>query len=157
MKALFILLLLGLFTSCTNPRLEDDLDALREQLLSIDISKLDSDISDLRSSIADITLSLETIIGDLVESTNESNAELLLSIDDISSSLSDILVVLGSAATSDQVSVIRAQIEELSANLDILISYQDYDLDGVINAVDQCPNTTLEDRSSVDATGCVPW
>ena len=85
------------------------MDALREKLLSIDISKLDSDISDLRSSIADITLSLETIIGDLVESTNESNAELLLSIDDISSSLSDILVVLGSAATSDQVSVIRAR------------------------------------------------
>ena len=107
MKALFILLLLGLFTSCTNPRLEDDLDALREKLLSIDISKLDSDISDLRSSIADITLSLETIIGDLVESTNESNAELLLSID-ISSRLSDILVVLGSA-TSDQVSVLRAR------------------------------------------------
>ena len=132
------------------------MDALREKLLSIDISKLDSDISDLRSSIADITLSLETIISDLVESTNESNAELLLSID-ISSSLSDILVVLGSAATSDQVSVIRAQIEELSANLDILISYQDYDLDGVINAVDQCPNTPLEDRSSVDATGCVSY
>ena len=156
MRAFYIIIILGAFTSCTNPRLEEDLGALREQLLMIDIDKFNSDIIDLRSSISDISLSVDNIISDLLESTNESNAELLLSLDDISTRLSSILFVLGSAATSDQVGVLRAQVEELSASLDILISYQDYDLDGVINGVDQCPNTPLEDRGSVDETGCVP-
>ena len=159
MRAFYIIIILGAFTSCTNPRLEEDLGALREQLLMIDIDKFNSDIIDLRSSISDISLSVDNILSDLLEFTNEyneSNAELLLSLDDISTRLSSILFVLGSAATSDQVGVLRAQVEELSASLDILISYQDYDLDGVINGVDQCPNTPLEDRGSVDETGCVP-
>ena len=151
--------ILGSFTSCTNPRLEDELGSLREQILAIDIDKFNSDIIDLRSSISDISLSVDDIISDIIEYTNEyneTNAELLLSLEDMSDSLSSISVVLSSAATSDQVSVLRAQIEELSASLAILISYQDYDFDGVLNGVDECPDTPLEDRSSVDDTGCVP-
>ena len=49
-----------------------------------------------------------------------------------------------------------AQVQEMGEDVDQLVAVADYDNDGVMNALDKCPNTLLSEINNVNADGCSP-
>ena len=83
-------------------------------------------------------------------------AGIFLQIAQIRIGLQDILATMQTKATKEQVEQLLAAVQEVGAGVDQLVAVADYDYDGVINALDKCPDTPLKDINNVDAQGCAP-
>lgn len=83
-------------------------------------------------------------------------AGIFLQIAQIRIGLQDILATMQTKATKQQVQELLAAVQEVGAGVDQLVAVADYDYDGVINALDKCPDTPLKDINNVDAQGCAP-
>ena len=159
MKKFFLTVLLLSFTltsiGCVNPSMEDGLEkmdlALAElaaAIESLNIPQIEADLESINSDLAQIEY-------DLVDA-NGSWAQLINELDNLHLQLQDIVAISETWATSEQMQALLADIQEVGAGIDILVLRADYDYDGVINAIDQCPNTPLKDINNVNAQGCAP-
>ena len=83
-------------------------------------------------------------------------AGIFLQIAQIRIGLQDILATMQTKATKQQMQELLAAVQEVGAGVDQLVAVADYDYDGVINALDKCPDTPLKDINNVDAQGCAP-
>jgi len=83
-------------------------------------------------------------------------AGLFYQIAQINLTLDQILVTVQTFATKDQVEGILNQLEEMGEGIDQLVAAADYDYDGVINALDKCPDTPLNEINNVNSDGCSP-
>ena len=70
--------------------------------------------------------------------------------------LQDTLTVVESMATTEQVQALLANVQDAGNKIKQLVARADYDYDGVINALDQCPDTPIEEINEVDGNGCSP-
>lgn len=83
-------------------------------------------------------------------------AGIFLQIAQIRIGLQDILATMQTKATKEQVEQLLAAVQEVGAGVDQLVAVADYDYDGVINALDKCPETPLSEINNVNAYGCAP-
>ena len=58
--------------------------------------------------------------------------------------------------TKYQVAALAAQFAIVNDKVQQLVFLADYDYDGVINGLDQCPDTPITEINNVDAVGCAP-
>lgn len=83
-------------------------------------------------------------------------AGLFIQIANIRLGLQDILAIMKTKATAEQMEQLLAQVENIGEGIDQLVAVADYDYDGVINALDKCPETPLTKINEVNANGCAP-
>jgi chromosome segregation ATPase len=111
-------------------------------------------LSQLDSSIEGMLQALEGL-REMKEEGNEW-AGIFLQIAEIRIGLQDILAIMKTKATKEQMEALLAQVQEMGEGVDQLVFLADYDYDGVINGIDKCPDTPLSDINNVNAQGCAP-
>ncbi len=142
-------------TACTNPSMDDGLarmgkalDELQAAIESLNIPQMQEDLNQMNADAAQMLYDLED--------ENGSWAQLINKLSDLNLQLEDIVAISETWATSEQMQDLLADIQEVGAGIDILVLRADYDYDGVINAIDQCPDTPLSEINNVNAQGCAP-
>ena len=83
-------------------------------------------------------------------------AGIFIQIANIRLGLQDILAIMKTKATKEQMEQLLAQVENIGEGIDQLVAVADYDYDGVVNALDKCPETPLTKINEVNADGCAP-
>ena len=83
-------------------------------------------------------------------------AGIFIQIANIRLGLQDILAIMKTKATKEQMEQLLAQVQNIGEGIDQLVAVADYDYDGVINALDKCPETPLTKINEVNANGCAP-
>ena len=83
-------------------------------------------------------------------------AGLFYQIAQINLTLDQILITVQTFATKEQVEGILDDLTKMGEGIDQLVSTADYDYDGVINALDKCPNTPIDEINNVNSDGCSP-
>ena len=138
---------------CTNPSMEDGLagldKALAELAAAIEALNIPQMQADLEQMNADAAQMLETVNG--LEGDWEVSMQ---AFDELHMRLQAILAQSETWATSEDMAGLLEQVEEFGEGVDLLVLQADYDYDGVINALDKCPNTPLSDINNVNAQGC---
>jgi len=101
---------------------------------------------------------LETAMEGLRLLAEEGNqwAGLFYQIAQINLTLDQILITVQTFATKEQVEGILDDLTKMGEGIDQLVSTADYDYDGVINALDKCPNTPIDEINNVNSDGCSP-
>ncbi len=101
---------------------------------------------------------LETAMEGLRLLAEEGNqwAGLFYQIAQINLTLDQILITVQTFATKEQVEGILDDLTKMGEGIDQLVSTADYDYDGVINALDKCPNTPINEINNVNSDGCSP-
>ena len=111
-------------------------------------------LSQIDSSIEGMLQALEGL-REMKEEGNEW-AGIFLQIAEIRIGLQDILAIMKTKATKEQMEQLLAQVQEIGEGVDQLVAVADYDYDGVVNALDKCPDTPLTQINNVNAEGCDP-
>jgi len=109
------------------------------------------DIDDVMNNMVESLAGLQA----LYEQGNEW-AGIFIQIANIRLGLQDILAIMKTKATKEQMEQLLAQVEQIGEGVDQLVAVADYDYDGVVNALDKCPDTPLTQINNVNAEGCAP-
>ena len=155
MNKLIAILSVIFLATCTNPSMEDGLSRLDAALAElaaaieeVNIGQIQADLESIDADLAQMTYDLENI--------NGSWEELISGLNEIHIRLQDILDNSGDWATQEDWAVVAQQIANVGEGINTLVLLADYDYDGVINALDKCPDTPLSEINSVNADGCAP-
>ena len=155
MKKLIFAVLSFILVACSNQSIEEGLDDLNARLVELEQQLAAVDANALISDINDIIAQVETI-----EQINEENkqaiAEAMATLTDLHDQLAAILVQIQEAATVEQLQAINEKVQSISEGISMLVFVADYDYDGVINGLDQCPDTPITEISQVNGVGCSP-
>lgn len=146
---------LFLNVTCTNPTMENGFSKLDEALANlaaaieqVNIGQIQADIESIDADLANMTIEIEKM--------NGSWDELITGLAEVHNRLGDILDNSGDWATAEDWAIVAQQIADVRKGVETLVLLADYDYDGVINALDKCPNTPLDQINNVDAQGCAP-
>ena len=155
MKKLIFAVLSFILVACSNQSIEEGLDDLNARLVELEQQLAAIDANALITDINDIIAQVETI-----EQINEENkqaiAEAMATLTDLHDQLAAILVQIQQAATVEQLQAINEKVQSISEGISMLVFVADYDYDGVINGLDQCPDTPITEISEVNGVGCSP-
>ena len=155
MKKLIFAVLSFILVACSNQSIEEGLDDLNARLVELEQQLAAVDANALISDIEDIIAQVETI-----EQINEENrqaiAEAMATLSDLHDQLAAILVQIQEAATVEQLQAINEKVQSISEGISMLVFVADYDYDGVMNGLDQCPDTPITEISQVNGVGCSP-
>lgn len=155
MKKLIFAVLSFILVACSNQSIEEGLDDLNTRLVELEQQLAAIDANALITDINDIIAQVETI-----EQINEENkqaiAEAMATLTDLHDQLAAILVQIQEAATVEQLQAINEKVQSISEGISMLVFVADYDYDGVINGLDQCPDTPITEISEVNGVGCSP-
>jgi hypothetical protein len=113
-------------------------------MAGIDVDQMIADIASMQDQVE----TMETDVADYALQVEEWESQ-------IQSILADIAAVqeiIDNAGTKDQVAAILEDLAATQAMIDQLVLLADYDYDGVINGLDQCPDTEL--GLTVNEQGC---
>ena len=143
-----IILLFMIVISCANPNMQEGLDNLRSQLSQISDQIDTMNLNELTQRVNELKLSVENLIID-VDSAQ-------LTLNTLQETLELILVKVNELPTSEDIQDVLSTIEEIQSGIDILVAQADFDLDGIINAIDECPDTPITERDNVNEVGCSP-
>jgi paraquat-inducible protein B len=149
-KFIAVLSVFGI-VACTNPSREEGLASLEAALAELEASMVGIDVDQMIADISSMQTQVETMQTD-VDAYNEQAEGWLTQIDEILGDLAALQVIIDAAPTKDQVADILADLERTQEMIDTLVLLADYDYDGVINGLDQCPDTEL--GAEVDDNGC---
>ena len=149
-KLIAVLSVLGL-VACTNPSVEDGLASLEAALAELEASMAGIDVDQMIADVATMQDQVETMEAD-VAVYEEQVAEWETQIQTILADLAGVQEIIDNAGTKDQVAAILEDLAATQAMIDQLVLLADYDYDGVINGLDQCPDTEL--GAEVDDNGC---
>ena len=165
MKKLFLGLALLVTAACTNPSMERGFESLNASIATLESAIDDLGIPQMITDINDMNLLVGELIADIeeysaqMEEFNQQVLEiqarleaLLVQIQGVTEIVNGIEVQSGGLATTQQFQDLLSQVQEFGAGVDILVAVADYDVDGVINALDKCPDTEL--GAAVDTDGC---
>ena len=149
MKKLIFAVLSFILVACSNQSIEEGLDDLNTRLVELEQQLAAIDANALITDINDIIAQVETI-----EQINEENkqaiAEAMATLTDLHDQLAAILVQIQEAATVEQLQAINEKVQSISEGISMLVFVADYDYDGVINGLDQCPDTPITEISEVN-------
>ena len=151
-----VLILIALFAiNCENPSMERGLEGLEAALAELEASFLLIDVDQMSTDLIEMNEIVAQLIVDQ-EAANEAMDQALLDIQDILASLAIVKENLDNALTVEQVQALTAQFALINEKVQTLVAIADYDHDGVINALDQCPDTPITEINNVNAVGCAP-
>jgi hypothetical protein len=173
MKKLIFGLALLVTAACTNPSIERGFESLNAAVLelqaqfdALNIPQIIADLDALNLQVGEMIVDIEQYIIDQelaiaefnaqVEALNARLAALLIQVQGVTEIVDGIEVQSGGLATTQQMQDLLSQVEEFGAGVDILVARADYDYDGVVNALDKCPDTPITEINDVDADGCSP-
>jgi len=150
-KLVLIMVAMFGFLSCENPSIEDGLASLEASLAALQAEMAGIDVEQMLDDVSSMQTQVETIQTD-VDAYNEQAEGWLTQIDEILGDLAALQVIIDAAPTKDQVADILADLERTQEMIDTLVLIADYDHDGIINGLDQCPDTEL--GATVNNQGC---
>ena len=142
MKKLIFAVLSFILVSCSNQSIEEGLDDLNARLVELEQQLAAVDANALITDINDIIAQVE-IIEQINEENKEAIAEAMVTLTDLHDQLAAILVQIQEAATVEQLQAINVKVQTISEGISMLVFVADYDYDGVINGLDQCPDTPI--------------
>ena len=155
MKKLIFAVLSFILVACSNQSIEEGLDDLNARLVELEQQLAAVDANALITDINDIIAQVE-IIEQINEENKEAIAEAMVTLTDLHDQLAAILVQIQEAATVEQLQAINVKVQTISEGISMLVFVADYDYDGVINGLDQCPDTPITEISEVNGVGCSP-
>ena len=150
-KLVLIMVAMFGFLSCENPSVEDGLASLEASLAGLEAAMAGVDVNQMLEDVSTMQTQVEEMQTD-VDAYNEQAEGWLNQIDGILSDLAAIQVIMNDVATKEQTDALLADIQAVQEQIDLLVLLADYDYDGVINGLDQCPNTEL--GATVNNQGC---
>ena len=153
-KFILILSVFGI-VSCTNPSMEDGLAGLNDALAELAAAIESLNIAQMQADLAQMNADAAQMVAD-VENAQGSWDDAITQLSAISETLSGLVATSETWATSDQMQDLLEDVIEFEDGVDQLVLRADYDHDGVINALDKCPDTPLKDINNVDVQGCAP-
>lgn len=141
--------------SCVNPNLETGLDTLRDeierlqsQVQVLDVNGLVENVTELESTVDALVIEFDTLDVTMIE--------LQQMISTLQETVSDLEIAFQSLAPDGTLQGILVKLQRIQEGIDILVARADYDLDGIINAVDECPDTPITEIKQVNEMGCSP-
>lgn len=155
MKNLFALLSVFVIVACTNPSMEDGFTKLEKSLAELEAAIAALNIPQMQADLETMNAQAE----EMVETALEAQLAFEVMVQELAATstlLDGIIAQSESWATAEQMSQLMDQVEEFNHDVDSLVLAADYDYDGVINALDKCPNTPVEEVNNVNALGCAP-
>jgi hypothetical protein len=147
-KLLLSIISLGVL-GCANPSMEDGLESLTQSLAELEASMIALDVEGMLADLSEMQGQAEQMALD-VESIEQASSN----VQDITSRLNVIIEVSEDWATDEQMQSLLADMVTLSEGVDMLVFVSDYDYDGVMNGLDQCPNTPIAEINDVNGVGC---
>jgi len=152
LSVIFLTITLGVL-GCTNPSMDDGFERLNKSLRelelaieSLNIPQMEADLTQMNSDVADMIATAEELQGSWDIAITQFQA--------ISDMLDEMLENSDEWATTEQMQELLENVQEFGDGVDTLVLAADYDHDGVINAIDQCPDTPLTQVNNVNAQGC---
>ena len=155
MKKILFAVIGFVMIGCTNPSMEEGLADLTAQLAQLEAELVGVDVAGMQADLEEMTALVAQAQIDVDES-NAAMEEALVTIASIRERLAAVQALLDEAATVEQVATLRDSVAEISEGIAMLVFIADYDYDGVMNGLDQCPDTPIEEISSVNGVGCSP-
>ena len=155
MKKILFAVIGFVMIGCTNPSMEEGLADLNAKLAALEAEIVAADIAGMEADVAAMTVQVEEALASAIES-NETLEAALVTISEIKDRLAALQVTLDLAATEEQIADIKIKVAQISEGIALLVFRADYDYDGVMNGLDQCPDTPITEISSVDEKGCSP-
>jgi chromosome segregation ATPase len=135
--------------------MEEGLADLTAQLAQLEAELVGVDVAGMQADLAEMTAQVEQAQIDVDES-NAAMEAALVTIASIKERLAAVQALLDEAATAEQVQALRDKVAEISEGISMLVFVADYDYDGVMNGLDQCPDTPITEVSEVNGVGCSP-
>lgn len=162
-------LIFTLMVSCENPSMERGFESLNAAVLelqaqfdALNIPQIIADLDTLNLQVGEMIVDVEAY-SKQVEEFNAQVLELqtrleamLIQVQGITETVNGMTITAGGLATTQQMQDLLSQVEEFGAGVDILVARADYDYDGVVNALDKCPDTPITEINDVDTDGCSP-
>ena len=151
MKKLIFAVIGFVALSCTNSSVEEGLAGLEAALAEY---QLELDGIDVNQMITDVA-TMQDQVGEMENDVNlyaEQVEEWESQIQSILADLASVQEIIDNAGTRDQVAAILEDLAATQAMIDQLVLIADYDYDGVVNGLDQCPDTEL--NATVNEQGC---
>ena len=155
MKKILFAVIGFVMIGCTNPSMEEGLADLNARLAELEAELVTVDVNAMLSDLATMTAQVEQAQIDVDES-NAAMQEALVTITSIKEKLVALQVILDEAATVEQVQALRDKVAQISEGISMLVFIADYDYDGVMNGLDQCPDTPITEINDVNGVGCSP-
>lgn len=147
MKKLIAVVSILFLVSCTNKSIEEGLANLNEALTQLEAEFAAIDINATLAELDKITSTVEEMeqenaeVNELINQVREELTNLKLQIDEFDVS-----------GTNEKLAELKVKLAEARESLNVLSLLMDFDLDGVVNAYDQCPDTPS--GAEVDEYGC---
>jgi len=141
--------------SCINPSLETGLDTLRDEIEKLQSQVQVVDVNGLVESVTELESTVDTLVieFDTLDTTME---ELQQMISTLQETVNDLEIAFQSLAPDGTLQGILVKLEKIQEGIDVLVARADYDIDGVINAIDECPDTPITEIKQVNDVGCSP-
>jgi hypothetical protein len=155
MKKLLFAVIGFVMIGCTNPSMEEGLADLNAKLAALEAEIVAADIAGMEADVAAMTVQVEEALASAIES-NETFEAALVTISEIKDRLAALQVTLDLAATEEQIADIKIKVAQISEGISMLVFVADYDYDGVMNGLDQCPDTPITEINDVNGVGCSP-
>ena len=139
-------------------QLQVRVDELTAQIKELNIEaegiSTSEQLSVLRSLLATLASNVDVAEGTLssLESFGNSLLKTKILVAIIQTQLAEMLEISKNLSTSEQIATITEQMNNITSGVSQLANMADYDSDGVMNALDKCPDTKL--GVAVDADGC---
>lgn len=155
MKKLIFAVIGFVMVGCANPAIEDGLASLQEQLTALEAELAQVDIDQMVSDLEAMNAQATQALADM-EETNQNLEDALVKMQELRERLAEVQAILDEAATVEQVQALRDRVAEISEGISMLVFVADYDYDGVMNGLDQCPDTPITEINEVNGVGCSP-
>jgi len=155
MKKILFAVIGFIMLGCTNPSMEEGLADLQEKLAALEAEMAQVDIDQMTSDLATMNEQATQALADM-EERNEALADALVKMQELRERLAEVQAILDEAATVEQVQALRDKVAQISEGISMLVFVADYDYDGVMNGLDQCPDTPITEINDVNGVGCSP-
>ena len=144
-------------------RLEDEANIARLQLMLdaanaeaiLMLARFNAEWASLLPQVEEYVTAINEYANSTVEHSEEMTKQLARAaemLEEINNMASDMSTMASGLATSEQMQALLEQMNKLKEGTSALVAGSDSDADGVINALDKCPDTEL--GVAVDADGC---
>lgn len=144
-----------ILVSCVNPNLQEGLDNLREQINNLEVQVVAVDVDSLVSNVKELESTVDNLIIQF-DTLDTTMGELQQMISTLQETLSNLQEQFNELAPNGTLQEILVKLEKIHEGIDVLVARADYDIDGVINAIDECPDTPITEIKQVNDVGCSP-
>ena len=155
MKKILFAVIGFVMIGCTNPSMEEGLSNLQEKLAALEAEMAQVDIDQMVSDLATMNEQATQALADM-EEHNQNLADALVKMQELRERLAEVQLILDEAATVEQVQALRDKVAQISEGISMLVFVADYDYDGVMSGLDQCPDTPITEINDVNGVGCSP-